>query len=81
MKLKWQNLPNKEDKRPVIMSLIAMIKSEGNRFMVESSHEVYKLASDDQIYNSIKRKFQRKSKRKKQNVVDPPPRKKGEEEW
>ena len=63
------------------MSLIAMIKSEGNPFMVESSHEVYKLASDDQIYNSIKRKFQRKLKGKKRNVIDPPPRKKGEEEW
>ena len=49
--------------------------------MNESSHEVYKLASDDQTHNSIKRKFQQKLKGKKLNVVDPPPRKKGEEEW
>ena len=48
--------------------------------MNESSHEVYKLASDDQIYNSIKRKFQQKLKGKKQNAIGPPPRKKGDEE-
>ena len=43
MKTKWQNLPYREGNRPVIMSLIAMIKPEGNRFIVESNYEVYKL--------------------------------------
>ena len=77
----WQKYPWREGKRPVIMSLIAMIKTKGNRFVIDFGDKIYKLESDEQIYKSIQRKFQRKLKGKKRNVVDPPPRKKGEEEW
>ena len=48
----WQKYPLREDKRPAIMSLITMIKAKSNRFVVASGDtKVYKLASDEQIYN------------------------------